>query len=284
MEVAILLIRCADQQGLVAAVTTFINHHNGNILSLEQHVDAEQGIFFMRVEWDCRRFALSNSEISSTFGAEIGDRFNMDFAVHFSAEKQRMAVFVSKIPHCFYDILGRWHSGEWQVELPVIISNHSDMEPVAEKFGIDYHYLPITPDNKVQQETKQLALLQQYNVDFIVLARYMQVLTEDVIQHYENRILNIHHSFLPAFPGAKPYHAAHKRGIKIIGTTSHYVTAELDGGPIIEQDVVHVSHTDSVGDFIRKGRDLEKIVLGRAAWRHLQSKVLVDTNRTVVFE
>ena len=284
MQSAILLIRCADQKGLIAAITNFIHRHNGNILHLEQYVETEQGTFFMRVEWDLQQFALEDAEIFSVFKREIGDSYNMAFSIKFSAEHQRMALFVSKLPHCFYDILARCHSGEWQVELPLIISNHQDMESVAKQFDIDYYHLPITLDNKKQQEAKQLALLQEYNIDFVVLARYMQILTDDIIRHYKDRILNIHHSFLPAFPGAKPYHAAHKRGIKIIGATSHYVTSELDAGPIIEQDVVHVSHADSVDDFIRKGRDLEKIVLARAVWKHIQRKVLVDANRTVVFD
>ena len=284
MQSAILLIRCADQKGLIAAITNFIHRHNGNILHLEQYVETEQGTFFMRVEWDLQQFALGDAEIFSVFKREIGDSYNMAFSIKFSAEHQRMALFVSKLPHCFYDILARCHSGEWQVELPLIISNHQDMESVAKQFDIDYYHLPITLDNKKQQEAKQLALLQEYNIDFVVLARYMQILTDDIIRHYKDRILNIHHSFLPAFPGAKPYHAAHKRGIKIIGATSHYVTSELDAGPIIEQDVVHVSHADSVDDFIRKGRDLEKIVLARAVWKHIQRKVLVDANRTVVFD
>ena len=284
MQSAILLIRCADQKGLIAAITNFIHRHNGNILHLEQYVETEQGTFFMRVEWDLQQFALEDAEIFSVFKREIGDSYNMAFSIKFSAEHQRMALFVSKLPHCFYDILARCHSGEWQVELPLIISNHQDMESVAKQFDIDYYHLPITLDNKKQQEAKQLALLQEYNIDFVVLARYMQILTDDIIRHYKDRILNIHHSFLPAFPGAKPYHAAHKRGIKIIGATSHYVTSELDAGPIIEQDVVHVSHADSVDDFIRKGRDLEKIVLARAVWKHIQRKILVDANRTVVFD
>ena len=284
MQSAILLIRCADQKGLIAAVTDFIHRHNGNILHLEQYVETEQGTFFMRVEWDLQQFALGDDEIFPVFKREIGDAYNMVFSIKFSSEHQRMALFVSKLPHCFYDILARCHSGEWQVELPLIVSNHEDMESVAKQFGIDYYQLPITSDNKKQQEARQLALLQEYNIDFVILARYMQILTDDIIRHYKNRILNIHHSFLPAFPGAKPYHAAHKRGIKIIGATSHYVTSELDAGPIIEQDVVHVSHADSVDDFIRKGRDLEKVVLARAVWKHIQRKVLVDANRTVVFD
>ena len=195
-----------------------------------------------------------------------------------------MALYVSKLPHCFYDILARYEAGEWQVEIPLIISNHADMQPAAERLGADFVHLPISRENREEQERRQLELLQEYRIDFIVLARYMQVLSDEFISHYPNRIINIHHSFLPAFPGARPYHSAHERGVKIIGATSHYATSELDAGPIIEQAVVRVSHEDSVEDMIRKGRDLEKVVLARAVWQHLHHNVLVYENRTVVFE
>ena len=207
----------------------------------------------------------------------------MNYRLSFSDEKLRMAVFVSKLPHCLYDIVSRCQSGEWAIDIPLIISNHKELEPVAKSFGIDYHYIPITPENKSEQETKQVELLKRNNIDFIVLARYMQILSESFIKNYPSQIINIHHSFLPAFPGAKPYHSAHKRGVKIIGATSHYVTADLDEGPIIEQDVVRVTHVDSIKDLIRKGRDLEKIVLSRAVYAHFQRKTLVYKNRTIVF-
>lgn len=277
---AILLISCPDQKGLVAAVTDFIFRHNGNILHLDQHVDAEAGIFFMRVEWDLNGFALA--DISTHF-EPITQKFAMRWELHFSSHAPRMAVFVSKQAHCLYDILSRYQSGEWHVEIPLIVSNHNDLEPVAKQFGIDFHVFPVNASNKAEQEQKQLELLKSCGIDFIVLARYMQIVSADFIQHYPNRIINIHHSFLPAFAGAKPYHAAHTRGVKLIGATSHYVTADLDAGPIIEQNVLHVNHKDSVKDLIRKGQDVEKLVLAQAIWHHLQNRVLVYNNKTVVF-
>lgn len=281
---AILLIYCKDKSGIVNAVTEFIFDNGGNILKLDQYVDAEPQHFFMRIEWDLNGFGIKVEEIGVIFEKQVGLRFEMQSQLYFSNDVPRMALFVSKLPHCFYDILARYESGEWQVEIPLIISNHPDMEVVAKRFGIDYHCLPMTAENKKQQEAKQLRLMQQYNIDFIVLARYMQILSETFIEQYPQRIINIHHSFLPAFPGSKPYHSAHIRGVKIIGATSHYVTTELDAGPIIEQDVVQVGHEDSVQDMIRKGRDLEKIVLSRAIWNQLDRNILVCGNRTVVFD
>lgn len=279
---AILLISCPDRQGLVAAVTDFIARHNGNILHLDQHVDADENVFFMRVEWDLRSFTIAPAHIASQFGA-IADRFGMTFQLHFSDQTPRMAVFVSKEAHCLYDILYRYQAGEWRVEIPVIISNHPDLGTVAEKFGIEYRVFPVNKDNKAEQEAAQLELLREYRIDFVVLARYMQILTEDFVTHYPNRIINIHHSFLPAFAGAKPYHRAHGRGVKIIGASSHYVTAELDAGPIIDQDVARINHRDSIDDLIRKGKDVEKLVLSRAIRFHLQRQVLVYNNKTVIF-
>jgi formyltetrahydrofolate deformylase len=281
---AILLIHCQDRKGIVVAVTEFIYRNGGNILYLDQHVDPERRIFFMRVEWDLINFSIPAQEISATFATLVGTRFSMQWWLHFSGEVPRMALFVSRQPHCFYDILARFEAKEWQVQIPLIISNHPDLQTVAERLGIDYFHLPLNQDNRQAQEQKQLELLEQYQVDFIVLARYMQILGAGFIQKFRQRIINIHHSFLPAFPGARPYHSAHERGVKIIGATSHYVTAELDAGPIIEQDVVRVSHEDSVEDMIRKGRDLEKIVLARAVWHHLRRNVLVCGNRTLVFD
>lgn len=280
---AILLVHCDDQPGLVASVTRFIHENRGNILDLDQHTDKEHKKFFMRVTWELESFNLSEDDIGSTFALEVAERFGMEWALSFSEQKPRMAIFVSQAFHCLYDILTRYTSGEWQVEIPLIISNHRDAEPVAAQFGIDCYVLPVTVNNKREQEAKELALLQQYRVDFIVLARYMQILSDDFIGLYPNRIINIHHSFLPAFPGARPYQSAYARGVKLIGATSHYVTAELDAGPIIAQDVVYVSHKDSVDDLVRKGRDLEKLVLSRAIWFQLQQKILVYDNRTVVF-
>ena len=281
---AILLIHCPDRQGIVRSVTDYIYNNGGNILSLEQHVDTERSVFFMRIEWDLDGFATSRDGIGPSFDAQVAERFSMIRQLHFSDEVQRMAVFVSRLPHCFYDILARHETGEWRVDLPLIVSNHPDLQGAAARFGIDYVHLPVTRENRVKQEGRLLELLQQYRIDFIVLARYMQILGEDIVNRYPDRIINIHHSFLPAFPGARPYHSAHERGVKIIGATSHYVINELDAGPIIEQDVVRVSHEDSIDDMVRKGRDLEKLVLARAVWHHLHHKVLVYKNQTIVFE
>jgi len=280
---AILLISCPDQKGLVSSVTEFIFCHGGNIIDLEQHVDIDESHFFMRIEWDLAEFSIARGEIDAQFRASVGTRLGIQWTLYFSDVVPRMAVYVSRYSHCLYDILSRYQAGDWQVEIPLVISNHPDLRAAAEGLGIDYHVVPTTAQRRPVQEQHQLALLQDYNIDFIVLARYMQVLSEDFIRHYPSQIINIHHSFLPAFPGARPYHSAHKRGVKLIGATSHYATADLDAGPIIEQDVVHVRHTDSVTDLIRKGQDLEKIVLSRAIWRHLQRQVLVFRNRTIVF-
>ena len=281
---AILLIHCPDQKGIVISITEFIFKNGGNILYLDQHVDTERQVFFMRIEWDLQDFVIADGKIGEYFETLVAKRFSMNWQLHFSNEVPRMALFVSKQPHCFYDMLARYEAGEWQVEIPLIISNHTDMQTAAERQGIDFIYLPLTAESRLQQERKQLELLQHYRIDFIVLARYMQILSNDFIDNYPDRIINIHHSFLPAFPGARPYHSAHERGVKIIGATSHYATAELDTGPIIEQDVVRVSHENSVDDMVRKGRDLEKMVLARAVWHHLHHNVLVYENRTVVFE
>jgi len=279
---AILLISCSDQPGLVAAITDFIFRHKGNILHLDQHVDAEANVFFMRVEWDLSNFALERETIAEQF-TPIGDQFQMTWKLHFSDVRQKMAIFVSKQSHALYDVLSRWQSGEFVVDIPLIISNHPTLQPVAEQFGIPFHVFPITKDTKSQVEQQHLELLASIQPDFIVLARYMQIITDSFIQNYPNRIINIHHSFLPAFVGAKPYHQAYARGVKIIGATSHYVTADLDAGPIIEQDVVRVTHKDSVQDMVRKGSDLEKTVLSRAIYNHLQHRVLIYNNKTVVF-
>ena len=280
---AILLVHCADQPGLVAIVTQFIREHGGNVLDLDQHTDKENIQFFMRVAWEVDKFDLTAAEFELQFVKQVAKPCNMQWDLSYSDEKPRMALFVSKMFHCLYDILSRYQAGEWHVDIPLIISNHPDVESIAKQFGIDCHVFPVTAESKVEQEAKQLKLLSAHNIDLIVLARYMQVVSEDFISHYPSRIINIHHSFLPAFPGAKPYHSAYERGVKVIGATSHYVTTELDAGPIIEQDVVHVSHRDSVHELVRKGRDLEKLVLARAIWNHLQRKILVFNNRTVVF-
>ncbi len=281
---AILLIHCLDKPGIVVAITNFIHNNRGNILYLDQHVDSERGVFFMRIEWDLASFAIQREKIAEYFETLVASRYQMTSQLHFSVSKLRMALFVSKMSHCFYDLLARYECGELNVEIPVIISNHSDLQKVAERLNIDFHCISITKENKKQQEEKQKDLLKQYNIDFIVLARYMQVLSDDFVKQYPQNIINIHHSFLPAFPGGRPYHSAYERGVKIIGATSHYVTTELDAGPIIEQDVVRVSHKDTVEDMVRIGRDLEKIVLARAVRHHVHHDLLVYENRTVVFE
>ena len=279
---ATLLISCPDRTGLVASITDFIFKNEGNILHLDQHVDVENNIFFMRVEWDLATFKIWRKDIHTTF-TPLAQSYHMTWQLHFSDNKPRMAIFVSKQSHCLYDILSRWQSGEFNVEIPVIISNHADLESVAQKFDIPYHIFKITKDTKGEQEKLQKALLAEHHIDFVVLARYMQILSEDFVSQYPFKIINIHHSFLPAFIGAKPYHQAYARGVKIIGATSHYVTPNLDAGPIIEQDVTRVTHKDSVQDMIRKGKDLEKSVLSRAIWHHLQNRILAYNNKTVVF-
>ena len=237
----------------------------------------------MRVEWELSNFAIQDEHIAKQFEDQIANKYGMQSELYFSDDVPRMAIFVSKLPHCLYDILSRWKANEIKVEIPLVISNHAKLQPVAEQFGMEFHLFEISKKNKAKQEQEQLELLRQHEIDFIALARYMQILSGDFVNHYPNRIINIHHSFLPAFPGAKPYHSAYERGVKVIGATSHYVTADLDGGPIIAQDVIRVSHVDAVKDLIRKGRDLEKIILSRAIWNHLQRKTLVYENRTVVF-
>ena len=280
---AILLMHCPEQPGILAVVTDFINVNGGNILYLDQYVDRENHAFFMRVEWDLTNFIIPQNKIEDYFNTLYGQKYDMSFNLYFSDRKPRMAIFVSKMSHCLYDILARYTAGEWNVEIPVIISNHPDLESVAKRFDIDYHVFPINKDNKIEQEAKELELLKEYDIDFIVLARYMQVVSSDFIMHYPDKIINIHHSFLPAFMGAKPYHAAFERGVKLIGATSHYVTTDLDAGPIIEQDIVRISHKDSIADLVYKGQDLEKIVLSRAVEKHIDRKILTYRNKTVVF-
>ena len=284
MNTAILLIHCPDDKGIVLSITDFIFKNKGNIVDLDQHVDGERKIFFMRVEWSISDFSIPKDKIGEYFDALVGHKYQMRWELHYRTEKPKMALMVSKMDHCFNDILSRYKSGEWNVEIPLIISNHRDMEEVANRFDIPFHYIPIGKDNKQVQEKKQLRLLVENQIDFVVLARYMQILSRNFIDHYPNNIINIHHSFLPAFPGAKPYHSAYARGVKIIGATSHFVTTELDAGPIIEQGVAHISHKDSVKDLIRKGRDIEKIVLSKAIWNHINKRILSYNNRTVIFE
>ena len=255
---AILLIHCKDQPGIISAVTQFLADHNGNIVDLDEHVDRDHGVFFMRLEWQMDQFNIPKDELRDYFQEHYGEKYDMNWRLYFTSKKPKMALFVTKLSHCLFDVLGRYQAGDWDVEIPLIISNHEHLRGVAETFKIPFHHLPITKENKKEQEQKQLELLKSNQVDFIVLARYMQILSENFINKYPNKIINIHHSFLPAFPGAKPYHSAFERGVKIIGATSHYVTTDLDAGPIIEQDVVRVSHKDSVKTLIRKGRILKR--------------------------
>jgi formyltetrahydrofolate deformylase len=280
---ATLLIHCPDQPGLVHSVTGFIYNYQGNVLHLDQHVDRAANIFFMRVEWSLEGFGLPKDIIAAAF-KPLADQRQMTWSLHFDNEQRRVALFVTKEGHCLYDLLSRHEAGELPIEVPLIISNHEHLRPAADRFGIPFVHLPVTPQNKAEQEQKQLDLLADHGVDTVVLARYMQIISPQLIDRFTNRILNIHHSFLPAFAGARPYHQAHERGVKLIGATSHYVTAALDQGPIIHQDVARVSHKDEAVDMVRMGKDLEKIVLAKALWWHARHRVLVYSNKTVVFE
>ena len=283
MTTAKLLLHCPDKPGILAEVTDFITVNKGNIIYLDQYVDHVENIFFMRIEWELESFLVPQEKIEDYFETLYAQKYGMSFRLYFSDVKPRMAIFVSKMSHCLFDLLARYTAGEWNVEIPLIISNHPDLQHVAERFGIPFHLFPITKETKEEQEKKEMELLAKHKITFIVLARYMQVISEQMINAYPNRIINIHHSFLPAFVGAKPYHAAFERGVKIIGATSHYVTTELDAGPIIEQDVVRITHKDTVQDLVNKGKDLEKIVLSRAVQKHIERKVLAYKNKTVIF-
>ena len=283
MTTAKLLLHCPDKPGILAEVTDFITVNKGNIIYLDQYVDHVENIFFMRIEWELKDFLVPQDKIEDYFRTLYGQKYEMDFRLYFSDVKPRMAIFVSKLSHCLFDMLARYTAGEWNVEIPLIISNHPDLQHVAERFGIPFYLFPITKETKEEQERKEMELLAKHKITFIVLARYMQVISEQMINAYPNKIINIHHSFLPAFVGAKPYHAAFQRGVKIIGATSHYVTTELDAGPIIEQDVVRITHKDAIEDLVNKGKDLEKIVLSRAVQKHIERKVLAYKNKTVIF-
>ena len=283
MTTAKLLLHCPDKPGILAEVTDFITVNKGNIIYLDQYVDHVENIFFMRIEWELKDFLVPQEKIEDYFRTLYGQKYEMDFRLYFSDVKPRMAIFVSKLSHCLFDMLARYTAGEWNVEIPLIISNHPDLQHVAERFGIPFYLFPITKETKEEQERKEMELLAKHKITFIVLARYMQVISEQMLNAYPNKIINIHHSFLPAFVGAKPYHAAFQRGVKIIGATSHYVTTELDAGPIIEQDVVRITHKDAIEDLVNKGKDLEKIVLSRAVQKHIERKVLAYKNKTVIF-
>lgn len=282
MPSAILLTHCPDQPGLVRAVASFIAENGGNIIQFDQHVDTQAGIFFMRAEWDLENFVIPRTDLP-VFIRALAEPRRMTWSLHFSDQRHRLALFVSKDAHCLYDLLSRHEAGELEADIPLIVANHETLRPAAERFGIPFHVVPVTSATKAEAEARQRALIEEHQIDTIVLARYMQILSDDFASSYPNRIINIHHSFLPAFPGAKPYHSAHARGVKIIGATSHYVTGDLDEGPIIEQDVIRVTHRQTVADLVRQGRDLEKVVLSRAVRWHAQRKVLAYNNKTVIF-
>jgi len=279
---ATLLISCADQRGLVAKFANFIHANGGNIIHADQHTDFTAGLFLTRIEWQLDGFSLPRDLISPAFNA-ISQPLGAKWELHFSDTIPRVAIWVSRQDHCLVDLLWRHRAHEFRCEIPLIMSNHPHLKNVAEQFGIDYYCVPIAKENKLEQESKQLKILQDYQIDLLILAKYMQIVSPSFIQHFP-QIINIHHSFLPAFIGANPYHQAFDRGVKIIGATAHYITSELDAGPIIQQDVIRVSHRDEIADLVRKGKDLERVVLARAVRSHLENRVLVYGNKTVVFE
>ncbi len=282
---AILLLHCPDQSGIISEITKFITDNQGNIVYLDQYVDRQDGFFFMRIEWELNRFIIPIEKIKEYIDTLYAQRYQMECSLYFNDVRPRMAIFVSKMSHCLYDLLARYKAGEWNVDIPCIISNHDDLRYIAEQFEIPYYVWSINKDhsNKEEVEKEEMELLKKEKVSFIVLARYMQIISNEMIKAYPNHIINIHHSFLPAFIGAKPYHQAWERGVKIIGATSHYVTDELDAGPIIEQDVVRISHKDTPETLVLKGRDLEKIVLSRAVTKHIERKILTYHNKTIIF-
>ena len=280
-DTAVLLIDCPDRKGLVAAVAALLYRYGANITHADQHQDHEAGLFFMRVEWALEGFdqAAFRAEFQNTAG-----ELHMRWRLHLMSEAPRVAIFVSQHLHCLVDILHRHQAGELHCAIPLIIGNHQDAEPLARFYGIDFRHIPVNPESKPESHAEQLRLLRAAGVELVVLARYMQILSPDFVQEYPARIINVHHSFLPAFVGARPYHAAFHRGVKLIGATSHYVTEALDDGPIIEQDVVRISHRDQVEDLVKKGRDLERIVLSRALMWHLDHRILCYGNKTVIFD
>lgn len=278
----VLLLSCPDQRGVVASVAEFIASHNGNIVHAEQHTDDVEHVFFQRVEFELEGFDVGRDDILSAF-APVARRFDMSVDLRFSDVRPRVALLASKQPHCLFDLLTRWRSGELPADIVGVIDNHPDHADLVEHMGVPYHHLPVTPGGKDDQETRLLDTLASLDVDVVVLARYMQILSPRVVDAFRSRIINIHHSFLPAFIGANPYRQAHDRGVKLIGATAHYVTEELDEGPILDQEVTRVTHRDSVAELTRKGRDLETIVLARAVRAHLEHRVLVYGRKTVVF-
>ena len=280
-----MLLHCQDKPGIISEITKFITDNNGNIVYLDQYVDHEDGMFFMRIEWELDNFLIPRDKIKEYVETLYSKLYDMTFNLYFHDERPRMAIFVSKMSHCLYDLLARYKAGEWNVDIPCIVSNHEDLRYVAEQFDIPYYVWSIKKDhsNKAEVEKAEMELLKENNITFIVLARYMQIISDEMIAEYPHHIINIHHSFLPAFIGAKPYHQAWERGVKIIGATSHYVTAELDAGPIIDQDVTRITHKDTPESLVLKGKDLEKIVLSRAVTKHIERKILTYHNKTIIF-
>ena len=283
MSNAILLISCPDERGITAAVTNFIFKNNGNILHADQHIDTQSNTFFMRIEWSLEKFKIDRKKIAESF-RPVASPFKMTWELYFTDDKPRVAIFVSQYLHCLYDVLFRYKAGQLSCEIPLIISNHNDAKKLAQDFDIKFFEIPITKDNKLAQEKREIKILQENNIELVVLARYHQILTRQFINAFPQKIINIHHSFLPAFVGKSPYAQAYQKGVKIIGATSHYVTEDLDNGPIIEQDVVRVSHRDCLDDLIRKGEDLEKLVLSRTLRWALERKILTYNNKTVIFD
>ena len=279
---AVLLLSCPDRRGLVSKITNFIYERSGNIIDLDEHVDPDEQMFSIRAAWDMKEFSIAPENLKETFD-KLAEEFDAEYQIHFLEHKSRVAVFVSKYDHCLNEILWRYNTNEYPFEIPLIISNHPDLKPLADQNNIPFYHIPITKENKTEQEELELKLLEEHKIDTVVLARYMQVLTGKIIKKYPNRIINIHHSFLPAFVGSNPYRQAYDRGVKIIGATSHYVTEVLDDGPIIEQDIAPVSHKDSLQELKHKGRDLERLVLARAMIKHIEHRVLARGRKTIVF-
>ncbi|WP_282014167.1 formyltetrahydrofolate deformylase [Marinifilum flexuosum] len=280
---AYLLLTCPDQNGIVAKITQFIYQSGGNIIALDEHVNQNQEFFSFRVVWNMKNSNIPASELHAAF-EPLAKEFKAHWRIEFSGQKQRVAIFVSKYDHCLQEILWRYNMNEYEIEIPLIISNHPDLKHIADAHNIPYHVFPITKENKQEQEAKEIALLKEHDIDLVVLARYMQVLSPSFIEAYRNKIINIHHSFLPGFVGGNPYKQAYERGVKMIGATSHFVTEDLDEGPIIEQDIMRITHKDTIPDLIRKGRDLERIVLARALSYKAEHRIIVDGTRTIVFD
>jgi formyltetrahydrofolate deformylase len=282
-QVATLLVTCPDRKGIVAALAQVLYGHGANILDADQHTDPEAQQFFQRIRFDIGELHTDQLSLERAI-EEVAGRFSMTWQLSYEQKTKRMAIFVSRYDHCLYDLLLRHRAGEFACEIPMIISNHPDLKPVAQQFGVSFHHIPVTPETKAEKEQEQLALLASHRIDVVVMARYMQILSATFVDKMKNRVINIHHSFLPAFVGGKPYHQAYQRGVKLIGATAHYATGDLDEGPIIDQGVVSASHRDSIDDLVRKGRDIERIVLARAVRAHLEDRILVYGNKTVVFD